>query len=468
MKIRKYDAVIIGAGQAGVPLAKELAEFGWHTALVESVHVGGTCVNEGCTPSKTLVASARVGYLARRAGEYGIITGDVFVDMAAVHRRKQAIVDSWRDGSQKQLESTPNLDLLLGEAAFTGPHQLGVHMNDGTTIDVESARIFINTGCRPAVPALPGLASVPHLDSTTVMDLQSVPEHLLILGGGYVAVEFAQMFRRFGSRVTLIQNRDRLLPREDVDVAEALAGILREDGIALYLSADALSVARGKGTTVVAEVKQASGTTKMDCSHLLVATGRIPNTERLHLAGAGLDVDEGGFIPVNDRLETAAEGVYALGDVKGGPAFTHISYDDFRIVRDNLLRGGSRSTRDRLVPYTVFTDPELGRVGLSEREAVEQGVKALVYSMPMGYVGRALETDEARGLLKVIVDSDEDRILGCAVLGIAGGEVMSVLQMAMVGGVTASQLHDFVFAHPVVAEALNNLLRPGRGRPPAG
>ncbi len=205
MKIRKYDAVIIGAGQAGVPLAKELAEFGWHTALVESVHVGGTCVNEGCTPSKTLVASARVGYLARRAGEYGIVTGDVSVDMAAVYRRKQAIVDSWRDGSQKQLESTPNLDLLLGEAAFTGPHQLGVHMNDGATIDVESARIFINTGCRPAVPALPGLASVPHLDSTTVMDLQSVPDHLLILGGGYVAVEFAQMFRRFGSRVTLIQ-----------------------------------------------------------------------------------------------------------------------------------------------------------------------------------------------------------------------------------------------------------------------
>ncbi len=235
-----------------------------------------------------------------------------------------------------------------------------------------------------------------------------------------------------------------------------------------YLSASALSVARGQGNSVVAEVKQASGTTRLDCSHLLIATGRVPDTERLDLAAAGLDVDEGGFIPVNDRLETAAEGVYALGDVKGGPAFTHISYDDFRIVRDNLLRGGSRSTRDRLVPYTVFTDPELGRVGLSEREAVEQGVKALVYSMPMGYVGRALETGEARGLLKVIVDADEDRILGCAVLGIAGGEVMSVLQMAMMGGVTASQLHDAVFAHPVVAEALNNLLMPGRGRPPVG
>ncbi len=468
MKILKYDAVIIGAGQAGVPLAKELAEFGWHTALVESVHVGGTCVNEGCTPSKTLAASARVGYLARRAGEYGIVTGDVSVDMAAVYRRKQAIVDSWRDGSQKQLESTPNLDLLMGEAAFTGPHRLGVHMQDGATMHVESARIFINTGCRPAVPALPGLESVPHLDSTTIMDLQSVPEHLLILGGGYVAAEFAQMFRRFGSRVTLIQNRDRLLPREDADVAEALAGILREDGIALHLSASTLSVTHGPGSIVVAEVKQASGTTRIDCSHLLVATGRVPNTERLDLAAAGIDVDEGGFIPVNDRLETAAGGVYALGDVKGGPAFTHISYDDFRIVRDNLLRGGSRTTRDRLVPYTVFTDPELGRVGLSEREAVEQGVKALVYSMPMRYVGRALETGEARGLLKVIVDADEDRILGCAVLGIAGGEVMSVLQMAMLGGVTASQLHDAVFAHPVVAEAFNNLLMPGGGRPPAG
>jgi pyruvate/2-oxoglutarate dehydrogenase complex dihydrolipoamide dehydrogenase (E3) component len=308
------------------------------------------------------------------------------------------------------------------------------------------------------VPSLPGLDSLPYLTSTTIMDLDTLPEHLLILGGGYVAVEFAQMFRRFGSLVTVVQRRDTLLRREDPDVAAAVTEVLREDGVDVVLSAAAYSVAAAPDGFVTLRVQTPSGDFPVKGTHLLVATGRVPNTESLALPSAGLAVDERGFIPVNDRLETAVEGIYALGDVKGGPAFTHISYDDFRIIRANLLQGGGGTTRDRLVPYVIFTDPELGRVGLTEREARERGFDVDVYTMPMSRVGRALETDEARGLLKIVVERRQDHILGCAILGIAGGEVMSVVQMAMMGGLKAAQLRDAVFAHPAVAEALNNLL----------
>lgn len=454
---RAYDAIIIGAGQAGVPLARSLAQAGWQTALVEREHVGGTCYNEGCTPTKTMIASARIAYLGRRAADYGVATGGVSVDMAAVRQRKRDLVESWRAGSEQRLSATDNLDLLMAEASFLGPHKLEIRQRDGDGQVLAAERIFINTGARPALPSLPGLEGIPFLTSTTIMELDLVPEHLLILGGGYVGMEFGQMFRRFGSEVTVVQRRATLLPREDADVAQAIATILQEDGIELVLEATARSVGTGANGGVSIDVMTTSGVRTLTGSHLLVATGRTPNTETLDLAAAGVGVDKGGYIPVNERLETKVSGIYALGDVKGGPAFTHISYDDYRVIRANLLEGGHATITGRLVPYAVFTDPQLGRVGLTEREAREKGLDVRVVTMPMDYVARALEVDESRGFMKAVVDRATDRILGCAVLGIEGGELMAMIEVAMMGGVTASALREAVFAHPTLAESLNNL-----------
>jgi pyruvate/2-oxoglutarate dehydrogenase complex dihydrolipoamide dehydrogenase (E3) component len=456
-----FDAVIVGAGQAGVPLARDLAGAGWKTALVERAHVGGTCYNEGCTPSKTMAASARVAYLARRAGDYGVSAGPVAVDMAAVRQRKRDLVESWRSGSERRLRGTAGLELIFGEGSFAGPDQVVVRTPGGATRMIETPHVFINTGARPAVPQLPGLELVPYLDSTSVMELDAVPEHLLVLGGGYVALEFAQMFRRFGSEVTVVQRRDRVLPREDADVAEGLTAILREDGVEVLVEAQAVSVQALAAGRVRLELTASAGTLTREGSHLLVATGRVPNSEALDLPAAGLEVDARGFIPVNERLETAVPGIWALGDVNGGPAFTHVSYDDYRIVRDNLLRGGAASTTGRLVPYTVFTDPQLGRVGLSEQEARSKGLDVRVFTMPMDWVARALETNEARGFMKAVVDVETDLILGCAVLGVDGGELMATLEVGMMGGVTAANLREAVFAHPTLTEALNNLFATG-------
>ena len=454
---RRYDAVIIGAGQAGIPLARSFAQAGWQTALVERKHVGGTCYNEGCTPTKTMIASARVAYLARRAADYGVTTGPVSVDMSAVRQRKRDLVESWRAGSERRLRALDNLDLVMAEASFVGPRELAIRPSEGEAQVFQAERIFINTGARPSVPTLPGLQQVPFFDSTTIMELDSIPEHLLILGGGYVAVEFGQMFRRFGSKVTIVQRGDSLLAREDSDVAEAVATILRDDGIELVLGAEARQVAAGPQGDVSLTVGVADGARTLTGSHLLVATGRTPNTAALDLSAAGLEVDQGGYVPVNERLETKVGGIYALGDVKGGPAFTHISYDDFRVIRTNLLEGGDATITDRLVPYTVFMDPQLGRVGLSEREAREKGLDVKVFAMPMDYVARALEVDESRGFMKAVVDRSTDRILGFAALGIEGGELMAMVEVAMMGGLTASTLREAVFAHPTLAESLNNL-----------
>jgi pyruvate/2-oxoglutarate dehydrogenase complex dihydrolipoamide dehydrogenase (E3) component len=452
-----YDAVIVGAGQAGVPLARSLAGAGWRTVLAEREHVGGSCYNEGCTPTKTMIASARVAYLSRRAGDYGVSTGEVSVDMVVVRQRKRDLVEGWRTVSEARLRATENLDLVMAEARFIGPRELELRSKSGDRQVVQGDHIFINTGARPAIPALAGLEQVPYLTSTTIMELDRVPERLLILGGGYVAVEFGQMFRRFGSRVTIIQKHDTLLPREDDDVAEAVASLLREDGIDLVLEAQAREVGTRPNGDVALEIEVPAGDRVLTGSHLLVATGRTPNTEMLNLPAAGLEVDGRGFIPVNERLETKVGGIFALGDVKGGPAFTHISYDDFRVVRTNLIEGGKATTSDRSVPYTIFTDPQLGRIGLTEREARAKGIDVQVFSMPMAWVARALEVDEARGFMKAVVDREADLILGFAALGMEGGELMAMAQLAMMGGVTASTLREAVFAHPTLAESLNNL-----------
>jgi pyruvate/2-oxoglutarate dehydrogenase complex dihydrolipoamide dehydrogenase (E3) component len=449
--LERYDAIVIGAGQAGGPLASALARSGRRTALVEREHVGGTCINEGCTPTKTMVASARVAYLARRAADYGVGTGPVAVDMTRVRERKRAIVKSFRAGSLRRIEATEGLDLICGEARFTGPRQVAV---DGRVLEAEL--VFINTGGRPAAPDVEGLDRIPSLDSTSIMELDQVPEHLIVLGGGYIGLEFGQMFRRFGSRVTVIQRGRQLLPQEDEDVAEAVLEVLREDGVEILLEAEACR-AESAGGGLRLTARTPTGERVLQGSHLLRAAGRVPNTDRLDLQVANVATDAKGFVTVNSQLQTSAPGVYALGDVKGGPAFTHISYDDFRIIRTNLLQGGGASITDRLLPYAVFIDPQLGRIGLNEKDARRQGRAFRVARMPMNYVARALELDESRGFMKALVDPGSGAILGAAVLGIEGGEMMAVLQLAMMGNVRYDQLRDAIFAHPTLAESLNNL-----------
>jgi pyruvate/2-oxoglutarate dehydrogenase complex dihydrolipoamide dehydrogenase (E3) component len=456
--VKEYDGIVIGSGQGGNPLALALAAAGWKMALVERQYIGGTCINYGCTPTKTMVASGRVAHLARRAKDYGVSVGKVEMDMVKVRERKRAIVQNFRGGSERRVRETPGLDLLHGEAAFVDPKTLEVRLNDGQVVRIGGKRTFINTGGRPAIPSIPGLNEVSWLDSTSIMELDRVPEHLLVLGGGYIGLEFGQMFRRFGSAVTVVQRGRQLLAREDPDVAEAVAAILQEDGIEILLAAEAIRVAKAADTSVRLTVKTPGGERVLTASHLLVAPGRVPNVESLNLAAAGVATDSKGFIRVNEFLETNIPGIYAMGDVKGGPAFTHISYDDFRILKTNFIDGRNTSILGRLVPYTVFIDPQLGRVGLTETEARAQGLNVRVAKMPMNYVARALEVDESRGFMKVIIDAASGRIVGCAILGIEGGEIMSMIQIAMMGNLTDTQLRNAIFAHPTLAESLNNLL----------
>ena len=452
----QYDAIVIGSGQGGKPLSVDLAKAGWKTALIEREHIGGTCINTGCTPTKTMVASGRLAYLSRRSADYGVHTGPVTVNLAEVRQRKQKIVESFRNGSLSSVEKTAGLDLLKGEASFTGSNSIEVRLNEGGTRLLTAGKIFINTGGRPSQPPIPGLDTVPFLDSTSIMEQDILPEHLLVLGGSYIGLEFGQMFRRFGSRVTVIQRGKRLLNREDPDITDAVATIVEEDGVTVQFISDVMRVEQAAGQIHLI-VRTSDGEKTLTGSHLLVAVGRTPNTERLNLAAAGVKTDSHGFIEVNDRLETSTPGVYALGDVKGGPAFTHISYDDFRIIRTNLLQGGNATTSKRLVPYTVFIDPQLGRVGLSETEARAQSRNIRVAKLPMTHVARAIEVGETRGFIKAVVDADTDQILGCAVLGIEGGELMSMLEIAMMGQLPYTTLKDAIFAHPTLAECLNNL-----------
>jgi pyruvate/2-oxoglutarate dehydrogenase complex dihydrolipoamide dehydrogenase (E3) component len=450
-----FDAIVIGSGQGGNPLAGALVAAGKKTALIERQDVGGTCINRGCTPTKTMVASARAAYIARRGADYGVRLGPVTVDMARVRERKRAIVRSFREGNEKRLEKA-HVELIRGEASFTGPGQIRVALHGGGERQLNAAQFFINTGTHSGTPAIEGLNTVSCLDNESIMELDYVPQHLVILGGGYIGVEFSQMFRRFGSQVTVIQAGPQLLGEEDQDVAAEVLKILREDGIEILLNAHTQRVARangGIGLTIALEGKAQT----IAATDLLVATGRVPNTEALQPAAAGIEVDQRGFIRSNDRLETSAPGVYVLGDVKGGPQFTHISYDDFRILKANLLDGGDRTVRDRPVPYTVFMDPQLGRVGMTESEAKKSGRKIRVARMPMAWVARALEVDESRGLMKAVVDAETEEILGATVLGMEGGEVMAVFQTAMMGRLKYKVLRDGVFAHPTLAEALNNL-----------
>jgi len=453
----QYDAIIIGVGQSGKPLAIDLAGAGWKTAIIERHYVGGSCINYGCTPTKTLLASAKLAHQARRSSDYGVDTGDVQVDFTAVIDRKNKVVEQFRQGIEKKLTSTENLTLIEGEARFSGPKQVTVEGTDGRERTLTADHIFIDTGTHSAQPDLPGLDTVDWLTSTTLMDATELPKHLLILGGGYIGTEFSQMFRRFGSEVTIIQRGPQLLNREDPDIADALTTVLTEEGITVLCNSTAERVSKTKDGEIELIIKTEKGTQTLTGTHLLIAIGTAPNTDALNLTAANIKANEKGFIPVNERLETNQPGIYATGDVTGGPAFTHISYDDYRILRDNLLHNGNRTTAGRPAPYTVFTDPQLGRIGLSETQARDQKKNIRVATMPMTSVARAIEVGETNGLMNVIIDADTDQILGASILGIEGGEIMSMLQLAMMGRLTTHQLKETIFAHPTLAEALNNL-----------
>lgn len=457
MKNKGYDAIVIGSGQGGVPLAKSLATAGWKVALVEHQYIGGSCINFGCTPTKTMIASARIAHLINRAEDYGINVSFNSINLKAVLKRKQDIVESFRNGSRQKLLSTEGLTLYEGYGHFVAEKTLEVSTAAGDVENLQADTIIINTGTSPTMPKISGLDQVQTLDSTSIMEVDQIPNHLLIIGGGYVGVEFGQMFHRFGSKVTIIHRGRQLLKREDEDVAAEIVKVLTREGLKISLNTKPVNADFGSKTGIKLTVKNEKQEEILTGSHLLLATGRHPNTGGLNLEAAGLKTDQKGFIPVNDRLETVVDGIYAIGDVKGGPAYTHISYDDYRILNRNLLEKGGASIAGREVPYVVFTDPQLGRVGLTEQEAKSLGYNIKVAKIPMNWVARAIETDETRGLMKAVIDADTDQILGAAIFGVEGGEIMAVIQMAMRGNLPYTVIREEPFAHPTLAESLNTL-----------
>jgi pyruvate/2-oxoglutarate dehydrogenase complex dihydrolipoamide dehydrogenase (E3) component len=456
MPAEHYDAIVIGAGQSGGPLTGELTAQGLKTALIERSKLGGTCVNWGCTPTKTMIASARVAHLAQRAADYGVRTGPVSTDLTVVRQRKRDIVDMFHGGSSDAIHSTEGLDVLMGEARFVDFRTLSVSINDGTSRELTAERIFINTGTEPVVPEIDGIDRVPYLTSTSIMELDEVPEHLIIVGGGYIGLEFGQMFRRFGSQVTIVNRSERLASREEPEISEEVLNVFQSESINVLLKTSVDAV-ESTSNGVCARFQQDGTQRDITGSHLLLAAGRRPSTTTLAPDVAGIKTDDRGYILTNDRLETSVDGIWAMGDVKGGPAFTHISYDDFRVLRQNLFGGGKASLKDRITPYVIFIDPELGRVGISEREAREAGYDVQTAQMPMSSVARALETDETRGAMKAVIDAESGNILGATVFGVRGGEMISLIQLAMMTGTPYTTLRDAPFAHPTVAESMNNL-----------
>jgi pyruvate/2-oxoglutarate dehydrogenase complex dihydrolipoamide dehydrogenase (E3) component len=456
----RYDAIIIGSGQAGNPLSHDLADQGWTVALIEREHLGGTCINYGCTPTKSMVACAQVAHYARNAGRWGVRTAEVTVDLSQIVDRKNQIVEQFRAGQQRHVDRRDNLHLYRGHARFAGPHQLQVG-----DLTLESERIFINTGTRPAIPRIEGLDTVDYLTNASVMELRALPEHLLVLGGGYIGLEFGQMFCRFGSRVTVVHRGGRLLNREDADVTEELQKALEAEGVQFILNAEGTRVAQTASeirlTLTATEADQHQSVIServLTGSHLLVATGRSPNTDDLDLERAGVETDPQGYIRVNNRLETNVPGIWALGDVKGGPMFTHISYNDYQVVYGNLIEGRERTIDHRHVPYAVFTDPQLGRVGMTEEEARATGRRLKIGKYPMAYVARAIERDETAGSMKLIVDAETDRILGAAILGTEGGELIQILGTLMLAGAPYTLLKGAVYIHPTLAEGFYGLM----------
>jgi pyruvate/2-oxoglutarate dehydrogenase complex dihydrolipoamide dehydrogenase (E3) component len=448
----KYDAIIVGSGQGGNPLAYRLADLGWSVALIEQKYLGGTCINVGCTPTKTMVHRAQVAHYARDGARWGVNTTGVTVDLPKIIAQKDEVVLSFRGGHQKRVDDRKNLRLYRGHARFVAPHQLRV----GEEL-LESEKIFIDVGARPNIPSIPGLREVPFLTNESIMQLTTVPEHLIILGGGYIGLEFGQMFGRYGSRVTLIHRGSQIVPREDPEIAVELQKALEAEGLQILLNTDTEAVGQKNGA-ISLSCKLPSGSSEVTGSHLLVATGRVPNTDDLGLDQAGIGTNKDGSIRVNTRLETSVPGVWALGDCKGGPAFTHISYNDFQIIYGNLVEGKNLSTENRPVPYCVFTDPQLGGVGMTEKEARAKGLKLKIGRCPMTNVARAIERGETAGLMKIVVDTSNDRVLGASILASEGGELVQILGTLMLANQPYTLLKGAVYIHPTLAEGFFSLM----------
>lgn len=448
----KYDAIIIGSGQAGNPLAYGLADLGWSVALIEKKDLGGTCINVGCTPTKTMVHRAQVAHYARNAARWGVNASNVSIDLAKIVAQKDEVVLSFRGGLQKKVDKRANLRLYRGHARFLGLHQLKV----GDDV-LESEKIFIDIGCRPGIPAISGLEAVSYLTNETILQLTTVPEHLLILGGGYIGLEFGQMFRRFGSRVTILHSGKQVVTREDPEIVAELQKSLEAEGIHFLLNARTTRL-ESKNNSVILFFETSAGQSSVIGSHLLLAAGRTPNIDDLGLDKAGIETDKIGYIKVNGRLETSVPGVWALGDCKGGPAFTHLSYNDFQVVYANLVEGKNLSIENRLVPYCVFTDPQLGGVGMTEKEARAKGFKLKIGRCPMTYVARAIERGETAGLMKLVVDASNDRILGASILASEGGELVQILGTLMLANQPYTLLKGAVYIHPTLAEGFFALM----------
>jgi pyruvate/2-oxoglutarate dehydrogenase complex dihydrolipoamide dehydrogenase (E3) component len=449
-----FDDIVLGGGKGGKSLAMALGQAGHKVALTERGQIGGTCINVACIPTKTMVASTKLLDLIKHAKNFGIDVAAAAPSLQGIIERKRRIVKGMVDAHWNLFTTTPNMELIVGTGKFVGPRQIEVALESGETRMLRADRIYINTGSRTTVPEIPGLAQTPYLTSTSVMELDVLPEHLVIIGGGYIALEFAQIFRRLGSNVTVLLRGERFLPMEDEDIAGAVKQILEDEGISFRSNAKTQSVKEiGEGRIEV----QLDGDKSLQCTHLMIAIGRTPNTDRLNLGAAGVTTDERGNIRVNERLETNADNIWAIGDCNGGPLFTHVSWDDFRIIKDNVLHAAGRTTTGRLIPYTLFIDPELGRVGLTEEQARKKGYDVLVAKIPANKVPRSNTSGEVKGLLKAVIDQDTNRILGCSLLCHSAGEVMSVVQMAMLAQLPYTTVRDTVFTHPTMAESLNLL-----------
>lgn len=451
--MKTYDAIVIGSGQGGVPLATNLAGMDWSVALIEKGQLGGSCINYGCTPTKTMISSARIAHYVRVAPEFGIHPGAVRVNMAEIVARKNEIVDSFRSGIEDQVKDSPNLTLYRGQGRFTAPHEIEVNGKK-----LASEKIFINTGTRPRILPIPGLDQVEFLTNRNIMDLKEVPAHLIALGGNYLGLEFGQMFRRLGSDVTVVELGDQIIPREDPEISESLKEALEEEGMSFRLRSKTTKVAKTAGGIEITIEKKDGTTETLQGSHLLVCIGQVPNSDDLGLDKAGIEADQAGFIRHNGKLETSVPGVWVLGDVKGGPAFTHVSYDDYLVIYDNVVNGKNRTIDNRMVPYALYTDPELGRVGLSEKEARAKGYRLKIGSLPMAYVARAIERSETNGLMKIVINADNDRILGAAILGPDGGELVQILMALMLADAPWTVFKNAMFIHPTLAEGFFGLM----------
>jgi pyruvate/2-oxoglutarate dehydrogenase complex dihydrolipoamide dehydrogenase (E3) component len=448
---QRFDAIIVGAGQAGPPLAGRLTEAGQTVAVIERKLVGGTCVNSGCIPTKTLVASAHAAHLARRGNDFGIGSGTVTVDMTAVKARKDRISIGDREGVESWLDGMDGCTLIRGHACFESPTTLRV----GDDL-LEADRIFLNVGGRAVVPDMPGLADIDYLTNVGILDLDIVPEHLVIIGGSYIALEFAQMYRRFGAAVTVVERGPRLTAREDEDVSAAIRDILEAEGIDVVVGADAISFAkRGDGVAVTPR----AGAEPIEGSHLLVAVGRQPNTDDLRLEAAGVQTDSRGYVVVDDQLRTTADNIWAMGDCNGRGAFTHTSYNDFEIVAANLLDDDPRRVSDRVTTYALYIDPPLGRAGMTVDEVRRSGRKALVGKRPMTRVGRAVEKGETQGFMKVVVDAETEQILGASILGVGGDEVVHLILDVMTAKLPYTAISRTMHIHPTVSELIPTLLQ---------